>query len=44
MAESLHAVCPHCNAVNRIPADRPAPEAHVRRVQSAACSPASRSR
>jgi thioredoxin 2 len=27
MTESLHAVCPHCSAVNRIPADRPASEA-----------------
>ena len=27
MTEFLHAVCPHCSAVNRIPADRPASEA-----------------
>jgi thioredoxin 2 len=27
MSESIHAVCPHCSAVNRIPADRPASEA-----------------
>jgi thioredoxin 2 len=27
MTESLHAVCPHCSAVNRVPADRPASEA-----------------
>ena len=27
MTESIHAVCPHCSAVNRIPADRPASEA-----------------
>ena len=27
MTESFHAVCPHCSAVNRIPADRPASEA-----------------
>ena len=27
MTESIHAVCPHCSAVNRIPADRPATEA-----------------
>src|SRR5271169_2565095 len=28
MTESLHAVCPNCSAVNRIPADRPASEAN----------------
>ncbi len=27
MTEPLHAVCPHCSAVNRIPADRPAAQA-----------------
>ncbi len=27
MTESLHAVCPHCSSVNRVPADRPASEA-----------------
>jgi hypothetical protein len=27
MSQSIHAVCPHCSAVNRIPADRPASEA-----------------
>ncbi|HEX9170365.1 MAG TPA: thioredoxin TrxC [Roseiarcus sp.] len=27
MTESLHAVCPHCSAVNRVPVDRPASEA-----------------
>jgi thioredoxin 2 len=27
MTESIHSVCPHCSAVNRIPADRPASEA-----------------
>ena len=27
MTESTHVVCPHCSAVNRIPADRPASEA-----------------
>src|ERR1700721_441967 len=27
MSESAHTVCPHCSAVNRIPADRPASEA-----------------
>ena len=27
MTESIHVVCPHCSAVNRIPADRPASEA-----------------
>ena len=27
MAAPLHTVCPHCNAVNRVPADRPAAEA-----------------
>src|ERR1700733_14809404 len=27
MSESIHAVCPHCAAVNRIPEDRPASEA-----------------
>ncbi len=27
MSESTHVVCPHCSAVNRIPADRPASEA-----------------
>jgi thioredoxin 2 len=27
MTESNHVVCPHCSAVNRIPADRPASEA-----------------
>jgi thioredoxin 2 len=27
MSESLHAVCPYCNAVNRVRADRPAAEA-----------------
>jgi thioredoxin 2 len=26
MTEPIHAVCPHCSAVNRIPADRPASE------------------
>ncbi len=28
MTESLHAVCPHCSAVNRVPTDRPASEAN----------------
>jgi thioredoxin 2 len=27
MTESTHVVCPHCSAVNRIPADRPPSEA-----------------
>ena len=27
MSESIHAVCRHCSAVNRIPVDRPASEA-----------------
>ena len=27
MSASLHTVCPHCNAVNRVSADRPAAEA-----------------
>ena len=27
MTQSTHVVCPHCSAVNRIPADRPASEA-----------------
>ena len=27
MSESVHTVCPHCSAVNRVPADRPAAEA-----------------
>jgi thioredoxin 2 len=27
MTESTHVVCPHCSAVNRMPADRPASEA-----------------
>jgi len=27
MSESIHVVCPHCSAVNRIPAGRPASEA-----------------
>jgi thioredoxin 2 len=27
MTDSIHAVCPHCSAVNRIPADRPASDA-----------------
>jgi len=27
MSESIHIVCPHCDAVNRIAADRPAAEA-----------------
>src|ERR1700677_1782335 len=27
MTESTHVVCPHCSAVNRVPADRPASEA-----------------
>ena len=32
MTESIHAVCPHCSAVNRIPADRPL-GGQVRRLQ-----------
>ena len=27
MSESYHVVCPHCDAVNRVPRDRPAPQA-----------------
>jgi thioredoxin 2 len=27
MSAPLHTVCPHCNAVNRVPPDRPAAEA-----------------
>ena len=27
MSESIHAVCPHCSAVNRVPAERPVSEA-----------------
>jgi thioredoxin 2 len=27
MSDSVHTVCPHCSAVNRVPADRPAAEA-----------------
>src|SRR5271170_3524738 len=27
MTQSTHVVCPHCSAVNRMPADRPASEA-----------------
>jgi thioredoxin 2 len=27
MSDSVHTVCPHCSAVNRVPSDRPAAEA-----------------
>jgi len=35
MAEGVHVVCPHCDGVNRIPADKPANEAKCGRCGKA---------